>query len=98
MNFLSSSYANFPFPKKYQQKLWIEMFIMAKYTKDIKSCQSSFRQIISNTNWKYIKNAFEQESCSKNVVKIATCSQFHQHWVSSFFDDILLPKNYKSKL
>ncbi len=25
------------------------------------------------------------------------CRQYHQHFTSNFFDDILLPKNYKAK-
>jgi len=32
------------------------------------------------------------------VEEIDTCSQFHQHFSSSFCDTILVPKDYKVKL
>jgi len=30
--------------------------------------------------------------------RVESCSQFHQHFMSSFGTDILVPKNHKAKL
>jgi len=43
-------------------------------------------------------NALVQKSFLKNVGEIDTCSQFHQHFMSSFCADIFVPKNYKAKM
>jgi len=49
----------------------------------------STKKIVSNT---FSKN------CLENAGEIDTCSQFHQHYKSSFCANLLLPKKYKMKL
>jgi len=41
---------------------------------------------------------FGTKISAQNVNEIDTCSQFHQHFMSSFFAHILAPKNYKAKM
>ncbi len=46
------------------------------------------------------KNGFHsaREKLGGNVGEIDPCSQFHQHFISSFCNDNLAPKNYNAKL
>jgi len=41
---------------------------------------------------------FWRQNIGKNVDEIDHCCQYHQHFMSSFGADILLPKNYRAKL
>ncbi len=40
-----------------------------------------------------MKNTFAQKDAYKKLVEFDTFSQFHQHFTSSFWADVLSPKN-----